>query len=87
MYWRTIPYWEVESQSTISRGLPDRKSNPRWTKLVLAFLTDLMGCMRALYTVSRPECPHCFYCGKPATRRIGERDLCERHSQTAAPLD
>ena len=51
----------------------------RGSKAMIArFFRDLFGCLRALYTVSRAECPHCFYCGKPATRRDG-RDLCDTH--------
>jgi hypothetical protein len=47
-----------------------------WARLLVS---DFLGAIRALYVPSRPEAPHCFYCGKPATRRDSDRDLCERH--------
>jgi len=42
-------------------------------------VSDFLAAIRALYIPSRPECPHCFYCGKPATRRHANRDLCDKH--------
>lgn len=68
-------------------NLSESKSGSHWSVWVQSFLIDLAGCMRALYTVSRPECPHCFYCGKAASARMGGRDLCERHCKATFPSD
>jgi hypothetical protein len=47
--------------------------------LARPFLSDFLGYLKALYAVSRPKCPHCFYCGRPATQRTACRDLCDKH--------
>jgi hypothetical protein len=47
--------------------------------LVRPFISDFLGYLKALYTVSRPECPHCFYCGRPAAQRAACLDLCDKH--------
>jgi hypothetical protein len=87
VYYRGVPYWNSEPRSVTSHGLSEQRSSSSWVKTAQSFFVDLFGYIRALYTVSRPECPHCFYCGKPATRCIGERDLCERHSKVDSPSD
>lgn len=70
-----------------SHRLSEQRLGSSWVKTAQSFFVDLFSYIRALYTVSRPECPHCFYCGKPATRRIGGRILCERHSKVGFPSD
>jgi hypothetical protein len=77
----------LEPKSVVSQGLSDQKSGPRWAKITRSFLVDLFRYIRALYTVSRPGCSHCFYCGMAATRRIGGQDKCERHSKVDSPSD
>ena len=91
MYWPYMPYLDLEEMTRRYAAAQVGQSRRKIYRPVKAaslvpagnparlLLSELWGAIRALYVSSRPDCPSCFYCGKPATRRGANPDLCEKH--------